>query len=370
MKTLGYSMHKLKVMSVVGARPQFVKASAISAELRKYHNEVLIHTGQHYDYAMSKSFFKQLDIPDPDLNLEIGSGSHGVQTGAMLVGLEKAALDYNPDWILVYGDTNSTLAGSLAAAKLHIPICHVEAGLRSFNRNMPEEINRIITDQLSSLLFCPSKLSVTNLASEGIINGVHNVGDVMADVLRNIINSKQANERDVLGRYKVTPENYLVATVHRAENTDDPERLSAILKSLLVLAEKEQIIFPVHPRTLNAIHSLKGCNVDWVSSSNLHLIEPIPYMDMVLLTSRARALLTDSGGLQKEAYWLKTPCMTLRDETEWEETVESGWNQLVGADVDAILKGIRTLSIPDHHPILYGDAHTAKRCVSILSETR
>ena len=361
-------MKRLKVLTIVGARPQFVKASAISRELRKQHTEILVHTGQHYDYGMSETFFNQLDIPKPDINLKIASGSHAIQTGAMLIGLEQAILDHNPDWVLVYGDTNSTLAGSLTAAKLHIPICHVEAGLRSFNKQMPEEINRIVTDQLSELLFCPSEISVQNLAAEGITSGVHNVGDVMADVLRNFMESEQSNEKETLRRYNVTPEHYLIATVHRAENTDDPVRLSGILDSLLTLAENEVVIFPVHPRTLKAIDSIEGKKRDCLSSDNFLLVDPVSYADMILLTSRARVLLTDSGGLQKEAYWLKTPCMTLRNETEWEETVESGWNHLVGADTNTILEGIETLSIPNLYPVLYGDAHTATQCVRILTE--
>lgn len=362
-------MKTLKVLTIVGARPQFVKASAISRELRKQYTEILVHTGQHYDYGMSESFFNQLDIPQPDINLGIGSGSHSVQTGAMLTGLEQAILDHNPNWVLVYGDTNSTLAGSLTAAKLHIPICHVEAGLRSFNRRMPEEVNRVVTDHLSSLLFCPSEVSVRNLFAEGITDGVHEVGDVMADVLKRTLDKGRIYERDVLGRYKVTQENYLLVTVHRAENTDNPERLQSILDALAVLAKDESVLFPVHPRTLKAIGSLKTSNSDSMDIDNIQFIEPIPYMDMALLVSRAKAVLTDSGGLQKETYWMKTPCITLRDETEWEETVDTGWNHLVGADAELIVKKTQAVSVPDSHPLLYGDAHAAERCVKVLSET-
>jgi len=290
----------MKIVTVVGARPQFIKAAALSRVLRQQHNEILVHTGQHYDDNMSAVFFAELDIPAPDVNLQIGSGSHGTQTGAMLTGIETVLLAERPDRVLVYGDTNSTLAGALAAAKLHIPVAHVEAGLRSFNRAMPEEINRVVTDHLSDVLLCPGQTAVDNLAAEGITRGVHLVGDVMADAL--IVASERAMTHSaILTRLELTEQSYVLATVHRAENTDDPLRLHNILTAFL--DSNELIIFPVHPRTRKRINELDLS----LQQSNLRLIEPVGYLDMVQLEQSARMILTDSGGVQKEAYWLGVP---------------------------------------------------------------
>ena len=331
----------------------------VSRVLREKHTEVLVHTGQHYDGNMSAVFFDELGIPEPDVNLGIGSGRHGAQTGAMLTGIESVLLEEQPDWVLVYGDTNSTLAGALAAAKLHIPVAHVEAGLRSFNRAMPEEINRVIADHLSDLLLCPSQTAVDNLATEGIIRGVHLVGDVMADALAFAV-ERARNRPDVLDRLGVAQDCYLLATVHRAENTDDAVRLRSILAAFDAL--DEPLIFPVHPRTRRVIEAL-----GYSFAPHVQLAEPVGYLDMVMLEKSARMILTDSGGIQKEAYWLGVPCVTLRDETEWIETVEAGWNVLVGADTEAILQAVHS-SPPAAHPALYGDGRTAGRIVEALLE--
>ena len=347
------------VCSVVGARPQFVKAAALSRVLRQCHDEVLIHTGQHYDANMSDIFFRELGITPPDVTLGIGSGTHAGQTGRMLVALEDEFVRLEPDVVLVYGDTNSTLAASLAAAKLDIPVAHVEAGLRSFRRDMPEEINRVLTDHVSTFLFCPSEGSAANLATEGIREGVHIVGDVMAEAL---IHALRAAERssNVLPRLSLQPGSYLLVTVHRAQNTDDPRRLLAILDALSSL--DEVVIFPVHPRTRAAIEQLS-----WRAGPNVRLFEPFGYLDMVMLASRSRLILTDSGGLQKEAYWLQVPCLTLRDETEWKETVDVGWNVLTGAQTDRIVERVRGFRPAVSHPVLYGDGTAASRCTNILS---
>ncbi len=332
----------MKVATIVGARPQFIKAAPVSRALRQQHTEVLIHTGQHYDDAMSAVFFRELEIPAPDVNLGIGSGPHGQQTGAMLAGIEEVLLAEQPDWALVYGDTNSTLAGALAAAKLHIPLAHVEAGLRSFNRRMPEEINRVLTDHVSTLLFCPTQTAVNNLAAEGIAQGVHLVGDVMHEAL--LWAAERARTRStILVRLGLQEKVYLLATVHRAENTDDPARLRAILDAFAAL--DEPIVFPVHPRTQARIEAL-GLKSKF---RNLKSIAPVGYLDMVQLEQSARMILTDSGGIQKEAYWLGVPCVTLRDETEWVETVEAGWNVLVGAEMEQIVMAVKNPISLNHH---------------------
>ena len=348
----------MKVLTIVGARPQFIKAAAVSTVLRRSHDEVLLHTGQHYDYEMSGIFFDGLDLPAPDLNLEVGSGSHGHQTGAMLKGIEDALLSVRPDALLIYGDTNSTVAGALAAAKLSVPVVHIEAGLRSFNRRMPEEVNRVVADHLSALLLCPSSVAVDNLAAEGVVNGVHLVGDVMLDVL-NWARGRTPSKAGLQARLGVERGAYILATVHRSENTDDPTRLTSIMEAFNDL--DEPVVFPVHPRTRKLIAgSSAGLR------PHVHLIDPLGYTDMVDAASSARLILTDSGGLQKEAYWLGVPCVTLRDETEWVETVAAGWNRLVGSDKERILEAARRFVAPDERPSLYGDGLAASLCVDLV----
>ena len=349
----------MKVATIIGARPQFIKAAALSRELRKRHEEILVHTGQHYDYVMSQVFFDELGMAPPDFNLGIGSGTHGAQTGRMLEEIEKILLPDRPDWVLVYGDTNSTLAGALAASKLGIPLVHVEAGLRSFNRSMPEEINRVIADHLSNLLLCPSGTALSNLASEGITRNVHLVGDVMSDTLNWVTQRAEANPPEILGRLGICKRGYLLCTVHRSENTDDVERLSALLKAFGVL--DELVILPVHPRTRKAIETARLS-----LPPNVRLVDPCGYPEMVALVASARMILTDSGGLQKEAYWLGVPCVTLRDETEWTETVQSGWNVLVGANCERIVQAVRGFACPSTRPPLYGEGGVAVRCVALM----
>lgn len=334
----------------------------MSRVLRQKHIEMLVHTGQHYDYGMSQVFFEELGIPEPDINLAVGSGSHGVQTGLMLARLEEIFLKERPAWVLVYGDTNSTLAGALAAAKLHIPVAHVESGLRSFNRLMPEEINRVMADHLSELLLCPSQTAVDNLATEGITRGVHLVGDVMADALAMAAERARDHSR-ILKQLDLIEGGYLLATIHRAENIDDPQRLLGILAALNQL--DETVIFPVHPRTRKAMAILP-----YSPAPHVHLTAPVGYLDMVRLEQAARMILTDSGGIQKEAYWLRVPCLTLREETEWIETVQEGWNVLTGANTDHILTAARSFTPPTTHPALYGEGDTAARCVTLLEKGR
>jgi UDP-GlcNAc3NAcA epimerase len=349
----------MKVVSVVGARPQFIKAAAISRRLRSRHREILVHTGQHYDYPMSGIFFDGLAIPPAEVNLGVGSSTHGSQTAAMLKGIEGVLLMERPDWLLVYGDTNSTLAGALAASKISVPIAHVEAGLRSFNRGMPEEVNRVLSDHLSDLLLCPSETAVQNLRTEGITRHVHLVGDVMLDVLQWALRRADDRGPQVLARWGVRQKRYLLATVHRAENTDDLARLSSIAQALNAL--DEPVLFPVHPRTVQAIAAAR-----LELRPHIQPIDPLGYVDMVTLTRSARLVLTDSGGLQKEAYWLGVPCVTMRDETEWVETVQTGWNTLTGSDRDQIVEAVRTSDVPSARPEIYGDGTAAARCVSLL----
>jgi UDP-N-acetylglucosamine 2-epimerase len=331
----------MKILTVVGARPQFIKLAPLSKILRENGvNEIIVHTGQHYDENMNDLFFKELEIPKPDYNLGIGSGNHGEQTGRMLIEIEKIMLKENPDLVIVYGDTNSTLAGALAASKLHIKLAHVEAGLRSFNKRMPEEINRVLTDHVSDILFCPTQTAVENLKNEGITKGVYLVGDVMFDALVHFskISDMKSN---ILERLNIKPKEYYLATIHRAENTDNYERLKNILTAFSKM--DEMVVFPIHPRTRKMINYY-GLG-DLLENNNVKVIDPVGYLDMLKLEKNAKAILTDSGGVQKEAFWLKVPCITLRDETEWIETVNLGWNRLVGSNVEKILEAVRDLKL-------------------------
>jgi UDP-N-acetylglucosamine 2-epimerase len=349
----------MKIVTIVGARPQFVKAATVSKVLRTRHHEFLVHTGQHYDFVMSDIFFKELSLPAPDLNLGTGSGEQGAQTGAMLREIERVLMDQRPDALLVYGDTNSTLAGALAAAKLDIPIAHVEAGLRSFNRKMPEEINRVVTDHLSTWLFAPSEVSRANLEREGITSGVHIVGDIMLDAVH-LFREPAAAKSGFPQSLGFGPDCYYLCTIHRAENTDCSQNLECIFKALNMLPRPA--VLPLHPRTRKAME-LAGI----IPGKNVRIVEPVGYLDMLQLVQNAACILTDSGGVQKEAYYLGRPCVTLRAETEWVETVTEGWNILAGTDPGSIMNAVQRLSgeLPDRRP-LYGDGMSAGRMVSLL----
>ena len=361
----------LRVLTVVGARPQFIKAAAVSRAFAESGSveEIIVHTGQHYDDAMSAQFFRELEIPAPAVNLEVGSTTHGAQTGRMLEGIEKEILDRAPDWVLVYGDTNSTTAGALAAVKLHVPVAHVEAGLRSFNRRMPEEINRIVTDHVSDVLFAPTATSVKNLAGEGISGEkVVEVGDVMYDVALHA--GERANrESGILAELALEPKRFALATVHRAENTDDPEVLSAIIEGLAIVSSRVPVVFPMHPRTKAA---LEKANLLDRARKTLRLIDPVGYLDMVLLEKAAVVVATDSGGVQKEAYFHGTPCVTLRTETEWVELVELGWNRVqpptsAEAIAAAISEAASSTGLPGDP---YGDGQAAQKIVRKLEAGR
>ncbi len=354
----------MKVLSIVGARPQFIKAAPVSTALRATGlHEVLVHTGQHYDREMSQLFFDEMGIPAPDHNLGIGSGSHGRQTGEMLMALERVMEDERPDWVLVFGDTNSTLAGALAAVKLGFKVAHVEAGLRSFNRTMPEEHNRVLTDHCSDLLFCPCQAAVDQLRREGVVDGVHMVGDVMYDAVLRF--SALAEERsDVLDRLGLEPGTYVVATFHRPYNVDNPDRLRAILDGLA--ASQLPVVFSVHPRTRERIAALDGAGV-W-ASGRVRLLEPMGYLDMLKLERHARVIATDSGGMQKEAMFLSVPCVTVRPETEWTETVASGWNVLAEAEPGIIAPLVAGASPPARSPgTWYGDGTAAAEVARCLA---
>ena len=350
----------MKAVTIIGARPQFIKASAVSSLLRKHHTEVLVHTGQHYDANMSDVFFEELGVPSPDYHLNIGSGPHGAQTGAMMREIEVVLMKERPDLVLVYGDTNSTLAGAIAASKLRIDVAHVEAGLRSFNRNMPEEINRVVTDHVSSLHFVPSETAKEQLAREGVSHGVYVVGDVMLDVVRRVSNMDTTSST-VFARMELTPGEYCLCTVHRAENTDDPLKLSSIFEGLEASGKK--VLVPLHPRTEKKMKEFKIR-----PAGNVRLVGPVGYLDMVRLQKHARCVLTDSGGVQKEAYYLGVPCVTLRNETEWVETVAAGWNILAGTKPSAIVRALREHETPpQHRPDLYGNGTAGKTIVDILT---
>jgi UDP-N-acetylglucosamine 2-epimerase (non-hydrolysing) len=352
----------MKIASVVGVRPQFVKASVVSRELRKSHEEILIHTGQHYDYEMNKIFFEELDIPEPDYYLGVGSGSHGQQTGEMLRKLEEVLTIEKPDLVLTYGDTNSTLAGALASSKLGIKSAHVESGLRSFDRSMPEEINRILTDHCSDIFFCPTQNAVNNLGAEGITRNVYLTGDVMVDSL--LLNKKIAEDKStILNDLDLESKDYLVATIHRANNTDNIEHLRNIIEAFQKL--NENIVFPVHPRTEKL---LKNYGLYESLCSSVKLIKPLGFLDFIKLMNHAKMILTDSGGIQKEAYILKVPCVTLRENTEWIETVEDGWNVLAGSNKDGIVKAVNEFipSIQEHRNI-FGDGSASNRIATAIN---
>lgn len=359
----------IRIITIVGARPQFVKAAMLSRAISMRNKEgmcfeeKLIHTGQHYDENMSRVFFHEMGILKPTWQLHCGNHTHGAMTGQMLMDIEKILIDNQPDYVLVYGDTNSTLAGALAASKLHIPVVHVEAGLRSFNKAMPEEINRILTDHVSSILCCPTQTAVQNLHKENITKGVYHVGDIMYDAA--LLFGKEAEQRStILQTLGLSPKEFLLCTVHRAENTDSQERLCQIAQAWTEIAASERIVIPLHPRTriylekYNLLATLQ-------QQSNILFTDPLGFLDMVMLERNARIILTDSGGIQKEAYFHKTPCITLREETEWTETIESGWNQLAGFHAKDIIKCLSTSN--DRKEIQeYGDGNTAQKILDLL----
>lgn len=356
-------MKNPRLLTIIGARPQFVKAAAVSRALRDVATnlvEEIVHTGQHHDQNMSEVFFEELGIPAPAVNLGIRGGGHGEMTGRMLEALEKEMLARQPAMVLVYGDTNSTLAGALAAAKLHIPIAHVEAGLRSFNRRMPEEVNRVLTDHVSSLLFAPTKTAMENMAREGLSALAHHVGDVMYDAA--LFFSEVACKRSMLlNQLSLAPRSYALATVHRAENTDDPAKLAGIVGGLERIAGRCRVILPLHPRTRGRLLELG------LTMKGVELLDPVSYLDMISLEQNARVILTDSGGIQKEAYFHSVPCVTLREETEWVETVAAGWNQLAGADAERMFSAFQ--SAAQGRPIdEYGGGSAARRIAMLLAE--
>jgi UDP-N-acetylglucosamine 2-epimerase len=375
-----------KLLSIVGVRPQFVKAAMLCSSIERWNQacapedrvqHLLLNTGQHYDFEMAEIFFRQLPLPQPDFHLNVGSGSHGAQTGAMLQKIEEVLLREHPDYVIVYGDTNSTLAGALAAVKLHIPVAHVESGLRSFNRRMPEEINRITADHVSDLLLCPTLSAVQQLRDEGITENAFFTGDVMLDAVRAFAPIAAEHSR-VMEELRIVPNRFVLATIHRAENTDSRERLEQLVETLCRLSKPT--IFAVHPRLrmkLQQDPSLQLSRLRLESASHLQMVSPLPYLDMLALEANARLVLTDSGGVQKEAYFLSTPCITLRDETEWTETLLDGWNTIAGTSPDSILPLVenfwsREESLPGVKPQLaaFGDGKASDRILDLLQEEK
>jgi len=389
----------MKIVTIIGARPQFIKAATVSRAISRHNNstnssnsitEVIVHTGQHYDHNMSKIFFDELGIPEPEYNLDIGSDTHGRQTGKMLSSIEGVLEKEMPDWVLVYGDTNSTLAGALAASKLNIPVVHVEAGLRSFNRKMPEEINRIVADHLSAILFCPTETAAKNLQKEGFTNIVNdgklidenlskntlsassfellpsvlNVGDVMYDSVL-YYSDKAENHSNIMKQFGIKPREYGLVTIHRAENTDDPIRLTRILEELKAVSKELLIIWPMHPRNKKFVNNL---NLD-IGHNRFRVVDPVGYLDFVHLEKKAGMIFTDSGGVQKEAYFFQVPCVTLRDETEWIETVQSGMNILAGANKNRIFEVFKKMCGKTAGIALgsFGDGFASRRIVDVLA---
>jgi UDP-GlcNAc3NAcA epimerase len=352
----------VKILTVVGNRPQFIKAAAVSGPLREHHEEILVHTGQHYDDSLSRVFFSELGLARPERELGIGGGTNTSQTARMLAALEPLLRELRPDAALVYGDTNTTLAGALAAAQAAVPVVHVEAGMRSFDRGMPEELNRVLCDHLAELLLCSSDTAAANLRAESVAGRVELVGDVMVDVALRWQPTARANTA-VAAAHGLQPGAYLLLTAHRAGNVDDPARLRALVD--LILALPEAVLFPIHPRTRARLHAA-GLMEQLERSRHVRVSEPLGYLEFSALVCHARAVLSDSGGVQKEAYLAGVPCVTLRANTEWTETVESGWNTLVDLDAGAALAALER-DPPREHPALYGDGHAAERCVSALA---
>ena len=354
----------MMILTVIGARPQFIKAAMVSQALKKAGiEEVIIHTGQHFDTNMSQVFFDEMGIPAPLHTLDFGGLSHGAMTGRMLEALEGLMLELKPNCVLVYGDTNSTLAGALAANKLHIPLAHVEAGMRSYNKTMPEEVNRVMVDHLSQLLLVPHTAAAQNLEKESLTEGIHVVGDIMMDAT--LAFKDQVAAAKILSRLGISSEHYLLATLHRAENTDDPSRLQAWLRALEKISLIYPIIMAMHPRTRRRIAEYE---LSW-NTTSIHLCDPLPYTESIALLSQATALLTDSGGMQKEAYYLQTPCLTLRPETEWSETVSVGWNQLIAEPEELTPESLRIFLAQERkkHPSFYGTGQTRTQIVDVLS---
>lgn len=360
----------MKIATIIGARPQFIKAAIVSRHIRLTRgiDELLVHTGQHYDDRMSRVFFEELEIPPPAYHLGIGSSSHGVQTGRMLEAIERVLLQEKPDWVLVYGDTNSTLAGALAAVKLHIPVAHVEAGLRSFNRKMPEEINRILTDHASDLLFAPTEVAVSNLRHEGVpMEKVHLVGDVMYDASL-YYGEKVERVGGLVDELRLPKGGYVLATIHRAENTNDRMRLQVIAQGLVETALTMPVVLPLHPRTAKALDEVGLLDV---VKKRIRVVEPVGYFDMLQLERHAAVIATDSGGVQKEAYFHGVPCVTLRDETEWVELVETGWNRIVSpTDANSVCRAIlETVGMRGEPVVLYGGGRAAAQIVAVLKNS-
>jgi len=354
----------MKAMTIVGTRPEFVQIKGLTQELRKNHEEILVNTGQHYDDNMSQQFFRELDLPQPEHNLGVGSASHGQQTGEMMIRLEKLVLEENPDWIIVYGDTNSTVAGAMVAAKMNLPLAHIEAGLRSFDRTMPEEINRKITDHISNVLFAPTTTAVNNLKNEGITEGVYNVGDVRVDVMNDVRGRVGGRMDDIYTRTRLSaPADFALATIHRPANTDTPERLQGIIDAFQVC--DVPIVFPVHPRLQARLDSF-GMQF----GDNVHCIDPVGFLDMVALLDACKIVVTDSGGLQKEAYMMYRPTVTVRDTTEWVETIEAGWNRLTEPDIAEFKAAIAAALAepPSEHPDFYGKLGVSARIVEVLEQ--
>jgi UDP-GlcNAc3NAcA epimerase len=356
----------MKILTIIGTRPQFIKAAPVSKALKERGiKEFVLHTGQHYDPSMSAIFFEELNLEKPDLNLHINGGKHGQQTGRMLESIEEVLIKEKPDRVLVYGDTNSTLAGALAAAKLHIPLVHVEAGLRSFNKKMPEEVNRILTDHLSSLLFTPTKIATQNLKREGFSEEmIQEVGDVMYDAVLHFNPMAEKKKNLILEKFSLQEKEYYLATIHRAENTDSPQNLERIFNAFEDIGKK--IVLPVHPRTKEKI------NIKKIRNENLILIDPVGYLEMQVLTRHASLVLTDSGGLQKEAYFLGSPCITLRDQTEWVELVDCGWNKLIAVNHNLTQDLKEWAPLMEKRNLLekkdfYGDGDASKKIATFLS---
>ncbi|MBF0673459.1 MAG: UDP-N-acetylglucosamine 2-epimerase (non-hydrolyzing) [Salinibacterium sp.] len=347
----------MRILSVVGARPQFVKLAPIDKALQSRAEHVIVHTGQHYDELMSDVFFRDLGISAPDVNLEVGSGKHGEQTGAMLSKLEPVFEEYAPDWVLVYGDTNSTVAAALAAVKLHLPLAHLEAGLRSFNRRMPEEHNRVLTDHAADLLLAPTEVALSHLANEGLAHRSVLVGDVMTDVLYRIRDESQS---DPIPLKDVAPGGYFVSTLHRPDNTDDPDRLRAIIRGLAALSNP--VILLAHPRL---VARAREAGVE-LESGAIRVVDPLPYPQLVRAVASSAGVITDSGGLQKEAFLLRVPCTTIRPETEWVETVDLGWNVLVNSGFDDLARAVQRAAPAATDAAPYGDGHAARRVADAL----